>query len=111
MPTLHQLLGIVHRKTMLHETKYKGNLLLYLSMILLSVSNDIELNPGPSGSTTNNTVYPCGTCDKAVTWDDRGIVCDTCNQWYHAHCQSIDTKYYLEHVNDSAIAWDCIVCG
>jgi len=64
---------------------------LYLSMILLLALNDIGLNPGPSGLISNTTTYPCGTCDKPVTWDDRGIVCDTCNKWYHAHCQSSDT--------------------
>ena len=37
-------------------------------------------------------------------------MCETCNQWYHADCQSVHTKTYSELVNDSAIAWDCIVC-
>ena len=58
----------------MNQTRYKGSLLLYLSMILLSASNDIELNPGPGGLTSNTTTYPCGTCDKPVTWDDNGIV-------------------------------------
>ncbi|CAC5423219.1 unnamed protein product [Mytilus coruscus] len=71
----------------------------------------IELNNKTlSRSENNSTIYPCGKCDKPVTWDDKGIVCDTCNQWYHAQCQSLDTKYYLEHVNNSGIAWDCIMC-
>ena len=43
--------------------------------------------------------------------EKRGIVCDTCNQWYHISCQSMQTKSYLEHANDSAIAWDCIMCN
>ena len=95
----------------MNQTRYEGSILLYLSMILLSASNDIELNPGPSGLTSNTTTHPCGTYDKPVTLDDRVIVCDTCNKWYHAHCQSLNTNYYLEHVNDSAIAWDCTMCG
>ncbi|CAC5408758.1 unnamed protein product [Mytilus coruscus] len=69
------------------------------------------MNPGPECSNTSGTVYPCGTCDQPVTWQERGIVCDTCNQWYHVSCQSMQTKSYLEHVNDSAIAWDCIMCN
>jgi hypothetical protein len=52
--------------------------LTYLSMFLITLSNDININPGPS---TSDSLYPCGTCDKPVTWDDRGIVCDTCNHW------------------------------
>ena len=86
---------------------------MYLSMILLSASNDIELNPGPSGLISNTTTYPCGTCDKPVTREDGWKVCDNCNQWYHAHCQSSDTHLILPrtYVNDSAIAWDCTMCG
>ncbi|CAC5401893.1 unnamed protein product [Mytilus coruscus] len=49
-------------------------------MILITISNDVNTNPGPSQSESN---YPCGTCEKPVNWDDRGIVCDTCNQWHH----------------------------
>ena len=109
--SLHQLLKLVKHKMVMIQTKYEGSLLLYLSMILLLALNDIGLNPGPSGLISNTTTYPCGTCDKPVTWEHRGIVCDTCNQWYHTHCQSLDSTYYLEHVNDSAIAWDCIMCG
>ncbi|VDI18173.1 Hypothetical predicted protein [Mytilus galloprovincialis] len=41
------------------------------------------MNPGPECSNTSGTVYPCGTCDQPVAWQDRGIVNDTCNQWYH----------------------------
>jgi len=87
------------------------NHLAYLSMMLILISNDVNPHPGPGCSDTNETVYPCGTCDQPVTWQERGIVCDTCNQWYHISCQSMQTKSYLEHANDSAIAWDCIMCN
>ena len=78
----------------------KKSLLAYLVIILIQISNDINPNSGPDA-----TIYPCGTCD------DRGILCDTCNQWYHISCQSMDTRSYNEFANDSAIAWDCIMCG
>ena len=87
------------------------NHLAYLSMMLILVSNDVNPHPGPGCSNTNETVYPCGTCDQPVTCQERCIVCDTCNQWYHISYQSMQTKSYLEHANDSAIAWDCIMCN
>ena len=46
--------------------------LAYLAMFLITISNDINISHTESN-------YRCGTCDKPVTWDDRGIVCDTCN--------------------------------
>jgi hypothetical protein len=56
-------------------------LLLYLSIVLLTISNDIKVNPGPTGNCSRSdnisTINPCGTCDNPVTWDDKGIVCDT----------------------------------
>ena len=73
--SLHHCSHWLKNKIVMNQTRYEGSLLLYLSMILLSASNDIELNPGPSGLTSNTTTYPCGTCDKPVTWDDSGIVC------------------------------------
>lgn len=48
--------------------------LVYLAVILITLSNDVNLNPG---LTTTDTLYPCGTCDQPVTWEDRGIICDT----------------------------------
>ena len=87
------------------------NHLAYLSMMVILISNDVNPHPGPGCSDTNETVYPCGTCDQPATWQERGIVCDTCNQWYHISCQWMQAKSYLEHANDSAIAWDCIMCN
>ncbi len=96
---------LVHRKMIDH--------LIYLSMMLILVSNDINLNPGPEPTTVivNDTIYPCGTCDKPVIDGERGIVCDTCSQWYHTSCQSMDTALYQAHQNDQAMAWDCIICN
>ncbi|CAC5424199.1 unnamed protein product [Mytilus coruscus] len=92
--------GFFHR-THCKQTYY----LAYLSMLLIALSNDINLNPGP-----DKTVFLCGTCDEPVTWEDRGIMCDTCNQWYHTTCQSISSRTYSILLEDSAISWDCIIC-
>ena len=62
-------------------------------------------------STSSNTSrYPCGTCDNTVKWADKGTECETCGQWYHAHCQSIGTQSYVE-LDDSQVHWHCIICG
>ncbi|KAK3102283.1 hypothetical protein FSP39_010205 [Pinctada imbricata] len=99
---------IQHGYLVQKETINCTTVLLNLAVSILVNSNDIQPNPGPGNS---STLYPCGTCDQPVTWDDRGIVCDTCNQWYHTQCQAVNTNTYTELANDSAIAWDCIVCN
>ena len=63
------------------------NHLAYLSMMVILISNDVNPHSGPGCPDTNETVYPCGTCDQPATWQERGIVCDTCSQWYHISCQ------------------------
>ena len=74
-------------------------------MLLITTSNDINLNPGPE-----STVFLCGTCEEPVTWEDKAIMCDTCNQWYHTTCQSVNSKTYNMLADDNAIAWDCRIC-
>ncbi|VDI07519.1 Hypothetical predicted protein [Mytilus galloprovincialis] len=79
--------------------------LAYLSLLLIITSNDIDLNPA-----LKTTIFPCGTCDEPVTWAEKGIMCDTCNQWYHVSCQSMSSRTYNILAEDSAIAWDCLIC-
>ena len=57
----------------------------------------------------DSTKYPCGTCDITVTWEDRGVACESCGMWYHAACQSIGSASY-SNLNDSHISWKCIIC-
>ncbi|KAI8495881.1 hypothetical protein Bbelb_262970 [Branchiostoma belcheri] len=93
--------------------------LLYLASILLSDSYAPEPNPGPEeavhgapvGSQSHSS-WMCGTCDRTVGWDDRGLACDTCGQWFHAHCQSMDTELYQHHEDlGDNVSWHCAICG
>ena len=45
----------------------KNRRLPYLSILLISLSADIEINPGPKCK------FPCGNCNKAVKWTDNGL--------------------------------------
>ena len=58
----------------------------------------------------NSTKFPCGTCDNTVTWEDRGVACESCGLWYHASCQSIRTQTYLD-LDDTRVLWNCRICG
>ena len=60
-------------------------------------------------SSSNLSKYPCGTCDNTVTWDQRGVACETCGQWFHASCQSLGSEY--SNLNESDISWHCVICG
>ena len=46
--------------------------------------------------------YLCGTCDLAVTWEEKGVICETCDQWYHSSCQNIGSQTY-DKLSDSEL--------
>ena len=81
--------------------------LLILIHCLLAQCSDIETNPGPN---TSQLRYPCGQCNQEVTWRQRGILCDNCNQWFHIDCQNIGDSTY-ECLSDSRFVWQCLSCG
>ena len=62
-------------------------------------------------NSANDSRFPCGTCDKSVTWSQRGVVCESCGQWFHLGCQDyeLDTNEY-ERLGESETSWRCIIC-
>ena len=90
-----------------------GKLLhLYLFVILISNSWDIETTPGLD-SRSDDSLYLCGLCEASVGWEDRGICCDTCNVWCHIDCQGMSTTMYGVHDRtlNKSLAWECVRCG
>ena len=79
----------------------------YMTTLLLLHAS--VLNSGPLSNNTGIN-FPSGTCSEPVTWDHRGVCCDACNAWYHAHCQDIHTVIY-ECMEFSNISWQCLKCG
>ena len=82
--------------------------LWYISALLLI--QDTETNPGPRQTRTPK--YPCGTCGKNVGWaaKQKGILCESCNQWYHGNCQGITSGWY-ELYGNTSLVWECLQCG
>ena len=78
--------------------------LSYLSFILLSLSADVELNPGPVD-------FPCGSCAQEVTDYDPAAECDECGQRFHIQCQSFDQGTYDDWIAaDHSFFWTCSNC-
>ena len=40
--------------------------LTYITILLMAISNDVQLNPGPPNN-NGSTNYGCGTCNQSVT--------------------------------------------
>ena len=43
-----------------------------------------------------------------MTWKQRGVACDDCQQWYHSDCMQMSTPVY-EALNN--VSWHCDRCG
>lgn len=60
--------------------------------------------------TSDDTKYPCGTCDATVDWKlGRGMPCETCGQWYHLHCQDIGDRT-RDSLRQKEGKWYCVLC-
>ena len=111
------------KRRVLYSAPRQRLVLLNLTTLLVSNSYSPKLNPGPSTDHSSSPANPqsrslsqthsswiCGTCDLAVHWNDRGLVCDQCGQWFHGQCQSVDTINY-GLLSDSSTQWFCAICG
>lgn len=63
--------------------------------LLLLLSGDISLNPGPIR-------FPCMVCSRSVKSNQKALVCDACQQWSHANCARVDDSLYrkLQAISD-----------
>ena len=84
----------------------KGTSLLYISVLLVTLSNDVQIQPGPRMPT-----YPCGSCGKAVPNNQNSIQCDGCMTWHHINCQGMNVQTHKIHVEHDSYSWYCLKCG
>ena len=59
---------------------------------------------------SSKSKYPCGKCDREVSWEGRGVACESCGIWFHATCQGIGKSSYI-NLGDEDVTWHCTVCG
>ena len=53
----------------------------------------------------------CGSCLKAVSDQEAGVLCENCGIWYHCRCQGIgDPLYKVMSQYSTDLHWFCKVC-
>lgn len=72
---------------------------------ILLLAGDIHSNPGPA---TGSASF-CGFCDLEVTWDCKGICCDSCDSWFHHTCVDVGSAEY-DAISRPNVAWICPRC-
>ena len=76
---------------------------LLICMMIIQ-SGDIQTNPGP-----RQVKYPCGLCNRAVRYGQRGVMCDGCDTWFHCNCMHMNTAVYRGITSN--VSWLCCNCG
>ena len=83
-------------------------------LLVLLLSGQVELNPGPitpNQSSTLSTNYPCGICQKKVNDSHHALLCDKCELWFHTDCLVFPVSNYSTLLNFTSFIWVCTDCG
>ena len=71
-------------------------------LLIIIISGDISLNPGPVKN-------PRGQCNKPVAKNHRAIYCDACYCWLHIKCAEVSPSDYVKlgGIDDPWICKEC----
>ena len=107
-----KLRGFFFEKTFGMLSSSPRNSITALKLLLIVLSGDVEIQPGPSfsASTTPALDYPCSMCGHEVGDDDWALECDKCNLWSHINCTGVSEEEYRYFQNLSSFVWYCPTC-
>ena len=72
--------------------------ILNLTNLLIILSGDVEINPGPIRRDLSNV---CPSCNRTVAKNHRAVQCDNCDSWNHIKCEGISPVQYKCMINSS----------
>ena len=93
----------IFRKTHLSYYKSKPMAISTQMLLLIIISGDVQLNPGPK--------YPCGMCTKNVNNNQKAMGCEQCSVWYHNKCTGMSDNLYRVFMEHESYVWICYRCG
>ena len=63
-----------------------------------------------SGSLNLSSIFQSGYCEDPVTWEQRGICCDSCDVWFHKDCVDMGSFTFLAY-STTNVSWICCRCN
>ena len=65
------------------------------------------------GGKNSDNNEDCEVCSSSVEMDQKGIECEVCKHWFHAHCVDIEDNEYevLTSHKKGSIHWYCDDCN
>lgn len=107
----------LRRQTKWKQTKWKRTVKsgLYLFVLLILMSGDVQIQPGPFDQATKITAieFPHGICEKNVKSNQAALQCDSCDIWTHCKCLNMlhSEYYHLGKSDDDWIYDPCSLSG
>ena len=86
----------------------------FFHLLVLLLSEQVELNPGPvtpNQSSTFRTNYLCGICQKKVKDSQHVLLCDKCELWFHIDCLEFPVSNYSTLLHFTSFILVCTDCG
>lgn len=74
---------------------------LFLLTLLILISNDVQINPGP--------MFSYGECGKPVQSNQAALCCDSCDVWSRRKCVGMSIKEYYR-LGQCDEEWCCFCC-
>ena len=71
-----------------------------ITILLIILSNDISLNPGPAITET------CSMCNQATN-DENSMKCETCSTWCHIVCSQNKNRNNPNEIANTSFEWIC----
>ena len=81
---------------------------LIYSSLRLSLSGDINLNPGPAAASNHSP--KCPICERAVAKTHCAVECDICLRWCHIKCGRVSPSEYDKLQLLHHFYWNCPSC-
>ena len=64
--------------------------------------------PTKAGAKARAKIFPCGYCEREVSWAHMAVACDACDIWFHRSCHSLSIREYENLGNEDS--WRCYRC-
>ena len=76
---------------------------LWTFFLVLLLSFNVELNPGP-------VCFLCSVCYKPVRVNQQALQCDLCTYWCHRVCCDVDVHTHADFQSAVVFSWTCPRC-
>ena len=97
----HFGLSFRRRDFLTSRVQYYPNSDSRFQLTRVTVSGDIELNPGPTS---------CSVCNKVIASNHRALSCDQCKLWCHMECGQVKLSEYKRLQQMDQFNWICPAC-